>query len=52
MKDREFHSHDETEEAITVVWNYLTFEDVQSVFYNWMRCLAWVTENDGESILE
>jgi hypothetical protein len=36
MKDREFHSHDDIEEAITVAWNDLTFEDVQSIFYDWM----------------
>jgi hypothetical protein len=52
MKDREFHSHDEIEEAITMAWNDLTFEDVQSVFYNWMRRLALVIENGGEYILE
>jgi hypothetical protein len=52
MKDREFHSHDEIEEAITVAWNDLTFEDVQSVFYNWMRRLVLVIENEGEYILE
>jgi hypothetical protein len=34
MKDREFHSHDEIEEAITVAWTDLTFEDVQSFFYD------------------
>jgi hypothetical protein len=32
MKDREFHSHEEIEEAIRVGWNDLTFEDVQSIF--------------------
>jgi hypothetical protein len=52
MKDREFHPHDEIEEAIRVAWNDLTFEDVQSVFYNWMRRLALVIENEGEYILE
>jgi hypothetical protein len=52
MKDREFHSHNEIEEAITVVWNDLTFEDFQSIFYNWMRRLALVIENEGEYILE
>jgi hypothetical protein len=40
MKDREFQFHDETEEAITVAWNVLAFEDVQSIFYDWMRRLA------------
>jgi hypothetical protein len=52
MKDREFHSHDKIEEAIPVAWNDLTFEDVQSVFYNWMRRLALVIENEGEYLLE
>jgi hypothetical protein len=52
MKDREFHSHDEIEEAITVAWNDLTFEDVQSIFYNGMHRLAWVIEHEGEYILE
>jgi hypothetical protein len=32
LKDREFHSHDEIEEAITMAWNDLTFDEVQSVF--------------------
>jgi hypothetical protein len=40
MKDREFHCHEESEEAIPVAWNDLTFEDVQSIFYGWMRRLA------------
>jgi hypothetical protein len=40
IKDREFHSHEEIEEAITVVWNDLKFEDVQSIFYDWMRRLV------------
>jgi hypothetical protein len=52
MKDGEFHFHDEIEEAITVAWNGLTFEDVQSIFYDSMRRLAWLTENEGEYILE
>jgi hypothetical protein len=34
MKDREFHSHEEIEEAILVAWNDLTVEDVQSIFYD------------------
>jgi hypothetical protein len=52
MKDRDFHSQDEIEEAITVAWNDLTFEDVQSVFYDWMRRLVWVIEHEREYILE
>jgi hypothetical protein len=52
MKDREFHFYEEIEEAIMVAWNDLTYEDVQSIFYDWMRRLAWVIEHEGEYILE
>jgi hypothetical protein len=52
MKDRESHSHEEIEEVITVAGNVLTIEDVQSIFYDWMRRLAWVIEHEGEYILE
>jgi hypothetical protein len=52
MKDREFHSHEEIEEAIMVAWNALTFDDVQSIFYDWMRRLASAIEHEGEYILE
>jgi histone-lysine N-methyltransferase SETMAR len=31
LKDREFHLHDEIEEAITMAWNDLTFDEVESV---------------------
>jgi hypothetical protein len=34
LKDREFHSHDEIEEAITMAWNDLTFDEIQSAFHN------------------
>jgi hypothetical protein len=47
IKDREFHSHEEIEEATRVGWN-----DVQSIFYDWMRRLASVIEHDGDYILE
>jgi hypothetical protein len=52
LKDREFHSHDEIEEAITIAWNDLTFGEVQSAFHNWINRLRWVIENGGEYITE
>jgi hypothetical protein len=52
LKDRDFHSHDEVEEAITTAWNDLTLDEVQSVFHNWMNRLRWVIENRGEYITE
>jgi hypothetical protein len=50
LKDREFHLHDEIEEAITIAWKDITFDEVQSVFYNQMNRLKLVIEN-GESTL-
>jgi hypothetical protein len=52
LKDREFYSHDEIEEAIAMAWNDLTFDEVQSVSHNWMNRLRWVTGNGGEYIPE
>jgi hypothetical protein len=40
LKDREFNSSHAIEEPITKVWDEITFDEVQSVFYNWMNCLA------------
>jgi hypothetical protein len=48
MKDCEFHSSEEIEDAITVAWNYLTFEDVQSILYVWTRRLASVIEYEAD----
>jgi hypothetical protein len=39
LKDREFHLHDEIEEAITIAWNDLAFDEVQSAFHNWTNRL-------------
>jgi hypothetical protein len=52
LRDREFSSSDESEDAIAQVWNNLTFDDIQSVFWDWIRRFAWVAENDGEYIGE
>jgi hypothetical protein len=40
LKDRWGLSSHEIEEAIPSLWNDLTFDEVQSVFRNWMRRLA------------
>jgi hypothetical protein len=48
LRNREFSSSDEIEETIAWVWNDITFADVQSVFRDWIRRLAWVAESDGE----
>jgi hypothetical protein len=52
LRDQEFSSCDEIDDSIAQVWNELTFDDVQSVFRDWIRRLASVVENDGEYIRE
>jgi hypothetical protein len=43
---------EENEDAIAQVWNDLIFDDLQRVFYDWIRYLAWVPENGREYISE
>jgi hypothetical protein len=52
LKDRECNSSDEIEEAIMKVWDELTFDEMHSVFHNWMNRFAWIIENGGEFIAE
>jgi hypothetical protein len=52
LKDREFSSSDGIEQAITNVWDELTFNEVQSVFHNWMSRLACAIANEREYIIE
>jgi hypothetical protein len=52
LRDREFSSSAETEDAIARVWNGLTFDDAQGMFRGWIRCVACVGESDGEYINE
>jgi hypothetical protein len=40
LKDREFNSSGEIEEMITNACDELTFNEVQSVFHNWMSRLT------------
>jgi hypothetical protein len=50
LRDREFSLSDETEDAIAQVWNGATFDDVRSVFRDWIGRLVWVAEDDREYI--
>jgi hypothetical protein len=51
LKDREFNSSNEIEEAITKVWDKLTLDGMQSVFHNWMVPLTWILENEDNKFL-
>jgi hypothetical protein len=35
-----------------MAWNDLIFDEVQSVFHNWMNGLRWVIDNGKEYITE
>jgi hypothetical protein len=52
LRDREFSSSDEIDDAIAQVWDDIIFGDVQSAFRNWTWCPVWVAENDEDSISE
>jgi hypothetical protein len=52
LKNREFSSSEQIEEAITQMWNDLSFEDLRSVIQNGMSRLACVVETGGEYIHE
>jgi hypothetical protein len=48
VKDRAFQRVEEILEAGTLLWNEVTFEQLQSVFLNWMERLEWVISNGGD----
>jgi hypothetical protein len=45
MKDRAFQTVKEILEAVTSIWNVVTFEQLMSVFLDWMERLEWVISN-------
>jgi hypothetical protein len=51
LKDREFNPGAEIEEAMTKVWDEFTFDELQSVFHNWVNRLALVIKNGKEHII-
>jgi histone-lysine N-methyltransferase SETMAR len=48
MKDRAFQTVEEIFDVITLIWNGVRFEQLQSVFLNWIERLEWVISNGGE----
>jgi hypothetical protein len=52
LKDREFNSGDEIEEAVTNIGDELPFDEVQSVFHNWMSRFAWFIEDGREYLFK
>jgi hypothetical protein len=42
MTNRAFQTVEEMLEAVILIWNKVSFEQLQSVFLNWMERLEWV----------
>jgi hypothetical protein len=52
LKDRPLRGIQSLHRVITYLWDKLTFEDVQTVFLEWMNHLSWVVENKGEYFIK
>jgi len=48
MTDRQLQSPKEILDAVTELWDEVTFEELQNVFLAWMERLQWVIQNGGE----
>jgi hypothetical protein len=48
IKNRAFQTFKKNLKAFTLIWNGVIFEQLQSVFLNWMERLEWVISNGGE----
>jgi hypothetical protein len=47
LKEQELSTSDEINEKITTIWNDVTFEELQSVFSEWIQRVTWVIEHRG-----
>jgi hypothetical protein len=52
LKDHRFCGVQSLHQAITDLWDELTFEDVQVIFPEWMNRPLWVIENKGEYFIK
>jgi hypothetical protein len=48
IQDRLFDTTEEIMMAIRKVWSEVTFEDLQSVFFNWIQRVEYVIEHEAE----
>jgi hypothetical protein len=48
LKEHELSTREETIEAITAIWDFVTFDEIQSVFAEWIQRLTWVIAKRGE----
>jgi hypothetical protein len=47
LKEQELSTSDEIIEEIMTIWNDVTFEELQSVFSEWIQRVAWVIGHGG-----
>jgi histone-lysine N-methyltransferase SETMAR len=47
LQEQELSASDEIIEVITTIWNDITFEELQSVFSEWIQRVTWVIEQGG-----
>jgi hypothetical protein len=48
MKNRAFQTIEKIMDAVTLIWNGVTFEQLQSFLLNWMEHFEWTISN-GET---
>jgi histone-lysine N-methyltransferase SETMAR len=48
IQDRVFETTEEILMAIRNVWSEATFEDLPSVFFDWIQLVEYVIEHEGE----
>jgi hypothetical protein len=48
IQNKSFQGPDELIEALTKLFDSITFEELQRVFHNWIRRLRWVIKKRGE----
>jgi hypothetical protein len=51
MTDRQLQNPKEILDAVTKLWNEVTFEELQNVFLAWMGRLQWVIQNGREDLI-
>jgi hypothetical protein len=52
LQNRRFADADAVVDALTDLFDSLTFEELQSVFQNWIERLTWVIKHNGEYVIK
>jgi hypothetical protein len=52
LEEHELATAESVIEAIIAIWESITFDELQSVFAEWIHKLTWVTAESGEYYTE